>query len=34
MELWMLGSSLFHSLMTLEIKQFLEYSDLQEAALN
>ena len=34
MELRMSGSSLFHSLMTLGMKEFLKYSDLQETVLN
>ena len=34
LKLWMSGSSWFHSLMTLGMKEFLEYSDLQEIILN
>ena len=30
----MSGSNLFHSLMTLEMKEFLKYSDLQETVLS
>ena len=34
MELRMTGFNLFHSLMTLGMKEFLKYSDLQETVLN
>ena len=30
----MAGSNLFHSLMTLGVKEFLKHSDLEEAVLN
>ena len=33
-ELQMSGSNLFHSLMTLGMKEFLKYSDLREIVLN